>query len=107
MNILQGIKSDSTFCVTLNATDSINPAKIIDRFNYSHPVFSLESVQAASRIDDINGNNNTWFAGAWLGNGFHEDGVVSGRKVADSINRLAVVPAATDDLMPEPEFVRA
>jgi predicted NAD/FAD-binding protein len=107
MNILQGIKSDSTFCVTLNATDSINPAKIIDRFNYSHPVFSLDSVQAASRIDDINGNNNTWFAGAWLGNGFHEDGVVSGRKVADSINRLAVVPAATDDLMPEPEFVRA
>jgi len=88
MNILQGIKSDSTFCVTLNATESISPAKIIDRFNYSHPVFSLESVQAASLIEQINGNNNTWFAGAYLGNGFHEDGVVSARQVAMSINRL-------------------
>ena len=88
MNILQGIKSDSTFCVTLNATESISPEKIIDRFNYSHPVFSLESVQAASLIEQINGNNNTWFAGAYLGNGFHEDGVVSARQVAMSINRL-------------------
>jgi predicted NAD/FAD-binding protein len=88
MNILQGIDSDTTFCVTLNATKSISPAKIIARFNYSHPVFSLDSVAATRRIEQINGNNNTWFAGAWLGNGFHEDGVVSARQVATSINRL-------------------
>ena len=92
MNILQGIKSDSTFCVTLNATESISPAKIIDRFNYSHPVFSLDSVQATSRIEQLNGTNNTWFAGAYLGNGFHEDGVVSGRQVATAINRLPARP---------------
>jgi predicted NAD/FAD-binding protein len=88
MNILQGIDSDTTFCVTLNATKSISPAKIIARFNYSHPVFSLDSVAATRRIEQINGNNNTWFAGAWLGNGFHEDGVVSARQVATAINRL-------------------
>jgi predicted NAD/FAD-binding protein len=88
MNILQGIKSDSTFCVTLNATESIAPEKIIERFNYSHPVFSLDSVQATRGIEQINGNNNTWFAGAYLGNGFHEDGVVSGRQVATDINHL-------------------
>ena len=98
MNILQGIKSDSTFCVTLNATESISPAKIIDRFNYSHPVFSLDSVQATNRIEQINGNNNTWFAGAYLGNGFHEDGVVSGRQVATAINRLPSSPLSADNL---------
>ena len=89
MNILQGLKSDTTFCVTLNATESISPDKIIDSFNYSHPVFSLESVAAAQKIQDFNGLNRTWFAGAYLGNGFHEDGVVSGRRVADAINQLA------------------
>jgi predicted NAD/FAD-binding protein len=88
MNILQGITADSTFCVTLNATESISPTRIIERFNYSHPVFSLESVAAAHRIEQINGRRNTWFAGAYLGNGFHEDGVVSGRQVAMCINRL-------------------
>ena len=88
MNILQGIESETTFCVTLNATESISPASIIGRFNYSHPVFSLDSVEAARQIDVINGNNNTWFAGAYLGNGFHEDGVVSARTVATALNRL-------------------
>jgi len=96
MNILQGIKSDSTFCVTLNATESIAPEKIIERFNYSHPVFSLGSVQATCGIEQINGNNNTWFAGAYLGNGFHEDGVVSGRQVATDINHLQRRPLSPD-----------
>jgi len=107
MNILQGIKSDSTFCVTLNATESISPAKIIDRFNYSHPVFSLDSVQATSLVEKINGNNNTWFAGAWLGNGFHEDGVVSGRQVAACINRLPALPTSPDNLAQPLEVARA
>jgi predicted NAD/FAD-binding protein len=96
MNILQGLKSDTTFCVTLNATKSISPNRIIDSFNYSHPVFSLESVTAARKIQDFNGLNRTWFAGAYLGNGFHEDGVVSGRRVADAINRLA--PSTPQDM---------
>lgn len=88
MNILQGIDSADCFCVTLNATEAIAPARVIDTFNYSHPVFSLESVEGAGRIRRLNGLNRTWYAGAYLGNGFHEDGVVSGRRVADSINAL-------------------
>ena len=88
MNILQGLESDTTFCVTLNATESIAADRVIDSFNYCHPVFSLESVAAAAKIADFNGLNRTWFAGAYLGNGFHEDGVVSGRRVADAINRM-------------------
>ena len=88
MNILQGINAPQTFCVTLNATEAIDPEKIIQRFNYSHPVFSLDSVVASQHIDRLNGLNQTWFAGAYLGNGFHEDGVLSGRKVAEAINSL-------------------
>ena len=97
MNILQGIESEATFCVTLNATDSISPEKIIDRFNYSHPVFSRQSVRAASLIEQLNGQNHTWFAGAYLGNGFHEDGVVSARKVATAINGLPGKSAQLND----------
>ena len=100
MNILQGIESDTTFCVTLNATESIAEDKIIETFNYSHPVFSLDSVAAAAKIDDFNGLNRTWFAGAYLGNGFHEDGVVSGRRVAEAIDQLAPAPAREPSLLP-------
>jgi len=74
--------------VTLNATESIAPDKIIDSFEYSHPVFSLEAIAAAKKIEDFNGLNRSWFAGAYLGNGFHEDGVVSARKVAHAINHI-------------------
>jgi len=97
MNILQGIKSDTTFCVTLNATEQIDESKVIEQFSYSHPVFSFDSVLAAKKIESINGANNTWFAGAYLGNGFHEDGVVSGRQVATLINRLPNLPVARHD----------
>jgi uncharacterized protein len=88
MNILQGISSKTTFCVTLNATDLISPNKVIEKFTYSHPVFSLDSIRAADRINQSNGMHNTWFAGAYLGNGFHEDGVKSGLRVAELINLL-------------------
>lgn len=89
MNILQGLDADTTFCVTLNASEAIAADRIIERFSYSHPVFSLNAIDAARQIDGFNGLNRSWFAGAYLGNGFHEDGVVSGKKVAAAINRLA------------------
>ncbi len=100
MNILQGLEADTTFCVTLNATESIAEDRIIDTFEYSHPAFSLASVDAARRIGEVNGLNRTWFAGAYLGNGFHEDGVVSGRNVADAINRLPALETLSGDRVP-------
>ncbi len=99
MNILQGIKSDTIFCVTLNASESIRPDRIIDRFHYSHPVFSLQSIAAAKRIIDFNGLNRTWFVGAYLGNGFHEDGVVSARRVANAINALPALRTDADTVV--------
>ena len=102
MNILQGLEADTTFCVTLNATESILPEKIIDSYEYSHPVFSLQAIAAAKKIEDFNGLNSSWFAGAYLGNGFHEDGVVSGRKVADAINRISSGVVGKIESNPEP-----
>jgi len=77
MNILQGIQAPVQFCVSLNHTDAIHPDKIIQRFEYRHPVFTTASVAAQQRQADINGVNRTYFCGAYWRNGFHEDGVVS------------------------------
>jgi len=105
MNILQGLDAETTFCVTLNATESIAPDKIIDSFEYSHPVFSLEAIAAAKKIEGFNGVNRSWFAGAYLGNGFHEDGVVSARKVANAINQIDL--GATNRRQPSSEAAHA
>ena len=81
MNILQGIKSEATFCVSLNMTDRIDPAKIIKKFNYGHPVFSKNAIESQKRLGEINGVNRTYFCGAYWGSGFHEDGVNSALNV--------------------------
>ena len=85
MNILQGIDAPETFCVTLNDTASINPHRILGRFNYAHPQFTLAGMKAQQRWGDINGRNGTWFCGAYWQNGFHEDGLSSGLRVAESL----------------------
>jgi len=85
MNILQGIDAPCTFCVTLNASDAIDADKILGRYQYSHPVFSLKSIAAAQRWEEINGVKNTWFCGAYWRNGFHEDGITSGLRVARAL----------------------
>lgn len=82
MNILQGIESGSTFCVTMNDVDSIDPDLILGRYSYAHPEFSQKAIDAQGRWNEVNGCNRTWFCGAWWGNGFHEDGVVSALRVA-------------------------
>jgi predicted NAD/FAD-binding protein len=85
MNILQGIKSDVEFCVTLNATDKIDSTKILGRYEYAHPVFSQAVIQAQQQWKSINGVNRTWFCGAYWFNGFHEDGVNSALRVVKEL----------------------
>ena len=77
MNILQNIPAPETLLVTLNHTRFINPAKVIKRLNYMHPVFTLEGAAAQLRHAEISGVNRTCYAGAYWRNGFHEDGVAS------------------------------
>jgi predicted NAD/FAD-binding protein len=85
MNILQSIQSDRTFLVTLNADHLINPDLILGQFQYAHPQFSTAAYRAQRRWHEINGVNNTWFCGAYWANGFHEDGHVSGLRVAEHL----------------------
>lgn len=85
MNILQGIDSDTTFCVSLNQTEAIDPNKILARYTYAHPQYSLAGVDAQARWPELAGVNHTWFCGAYWANGFHEDGVVSGLRVASAL----------------------
>jgi predicted NAD/FAD-binding protein len=77
MNILQKLQSETTFCVTLNDTHSIDPDRILQHIRYQHPVFTAAGVTAQQRQQEINGRHRTWYCGAYWRNGFHEDGVVS------------------------------
>ncbi|WP_448249316.1 NAD(P)/FAD-dependent oxidoreductase [Thalassotalea agariperforans] len=77
MNILQGLTDAPTFCVTLNQNEQIAKDKILRKFQYAHPVFSLASFAAQQRRAEICGQQHTHFAGAYWYNGFHEDGVRS------------------------------
>jgi predicted NAD/FAD-binding protein len=77
MNILQNLQSPEPILVTLNHTDFINPAKVIKRLKYTHPLYTITGATAQTRHAEISGQNRTGFAGAYWRNGFHEDGVVS------------------------------
>ena len=85
MNILQSIKSDVEFCVTLNAADKIDSTTVLGRYEYAHPVFSQTALQAQEKWENINGVNHTWFCGAYWVIGFHEDGVNSALRVVKAL----------------------
>jgi len=77
MNLLQSLSAPETFLVTLNDGESIDPARVLRRITYHHPVFTPEGVAAQRRQGEINGAQHTYFCGAYWRNGFHEDGVAS------------------------------
>jgi len=85
MNLLQGLDSREPFVVTLNRSKDIDPAKVLARMRYHHPVYTHASVAAQARRGEINGVNRTWYAGAYWGFGFHEDGLRSGVDVANAL----------------------
>lgn len=82
MNILQGIDSPETFCVTLNANDKIDQNTVLGRYCYAHPAFNQAALSAQAQWQSINGVRRTWYCGAYWFNGFHEDGVKSALRVA-------------------------
>ncbi len=77
MNLLQGLDAPETICVTLNDRGHIDPARVIARMTYHHPVFTPAAVSAQLRHREVDGTMRTYYCGAWWHNGFHEDGVVS------------------------------
>ena len=91
MNILQGIKSAHTFCVSLNPTQAIDPAKVLGRFEYHHPQFGPECLRTQQQRLLLNGTNRTWFCGAWSYNGFHEDGIRSALDVTVAMDQAGLL----------------
>jgi len=96
MNNLQALESDIDFCVTLNRSDVIDPAKVIETVSYSHPVFTPEGVAAQRRHGEISGVNRTRYCGAYWGWGFHEDGVVSAERAIADIGSILAPLQATE-----------
>jgi predicted NAD/FAD-binding protein len=88
MNILQGLQSDTTFCVSLNQGAGISPHKVLGTFTYAHPQYSLAAAAAQGRWDELDGTHHSHFCGAYWANGFHEDGVVSALRVARSFGEV-------------------
>jgi uncharacterized protein len=82
MNRLQALDAERDFCVTLNRTQEIDPAHVIRRIQYAHPVYTAAGVRAQQHFAEISGREHTHFCGAYWGWGFHEDGVVSALRVA-------------------------
>ena len=93
MNLLQGLDAPEPFVVTLNRTAAIDPAKIIAKMTYHHPVYTHAGVAAQARQAELQGRRRTAFAGAWWGFGFHEDGIRAGYAAADGL--LAASAGAT------------
>jgi predicted NAD/FAD-binding protein len=88
MNILQGIQSETTFCVSLNQSASISPFKVLAKYTYAHPQYSLNAVAAQQRWEELDGAQHTYYCGAYWASGFHEDGVVSALRVARSFGEV-------------------
>jgi uncharacterized protein len=83
MNRLQSLRAERELCVTLNRSDAIDPAKVIRKISYAHPVFTAAGIRAQKRHGEISGLRGVHFCGAYWGWGFHEDGVASALAVAE------------------------
>lgn len=79
---LQRLPTRTPYLVTLNRTDAIEPSLIHGRFAYQHPQYDARAIRGQARHDELNGQNHTFYCGAYWGYGFHEDGVASALRVA-------------------------
>ncbi len=85
MNNLQPLLTKQPIIVTLNPGREPNPELTHDKYTFEHPVFSPEAIRAQTRIDEVQGKDRIWYAGAWLRYGFHEDGLLSAVNVAKKL----------------------
>ncbi len=82
LNKLQPLPFAQDVIVSLNPVREIDPQQVLGEYEYAHPVFDLAAIQAQTRMPELQGQQHTWFAGAWMGYGFHEDGFKAGRAAA-------------------------
>ncbi|HEY1479981.1 MAG TPA: FAD-dependent oxidoreductase [Gaiellales bacterium] len=89
MNRLQGLPGPTEYCVSLNGAARVDPSKILARASYEHPIFTLDALRARHELLARDGQRGTHFAGAYLGAGFHEDGLRSGYEAAARVSAAA------------------
>jgi uncharacterized protein len=95
MNNLQGLQTERDYFVTLNRGEAIDPARVLRRFSYDHPMYTAAGVAAQARHAEIsNAGRRTHYCGAYWGWGFHEDGVVSALRACAGIPGAAIAPPA-------------
>ena len=85
LNRLQPLPFEQPVVVSLNPVSPIAPKLILGQYDYAHPVFDLAAIEAQKRMPQLQGQQHTWFAGAWMGYGFHEDGLKAGLSVARAL----------------------
>ena len=85
MNKLQNINYKAPLFLSLNPARLPNEGSIFKVIDYEHPIFDSKSITALKFLDEIQGLNNTWYCGAWSGNGFHEDGINSSLRLANKL----------------------
>jgi predicted NAD/FAD-binding protein len=85
LNKLQPLPFAQDVIVSLNPVREIDPKHVIGEYAYAHPVFDLPAIHAQTRMHELQGQQHTWFAGAWMGYGFHEDGFKAGRAAAQGL----------------------
>jgi predicted NAD/FAD-binding protein len=96
MNKLQPWLQDDPLFVTLNTTREIDPDLIWDEVTLRHPVYDLQALAAQKSVVTVNGSNRTWFCGAWMKNGFHEDGIGSAMDVVSAIRTRNAMKLAAE-----------
>jgi uncharacterized protein len=94
INRLQPLPFREQVFVSMNPLRRIDPSKVLGRFHYAHPIFDLPAVSAQAHIESLQGLHRTWYAGAWMGYGFHEDGFSAGKAAAQSLLQALAGPMA-------------
>jgi predicted NAD/FAD-binding protein len=89
INRLQPLPTETPVIVSLNPLQELDPSRIHGEFHYSHPVFTRHAASIQRQIAVGNGRDGIWLAGAWLGYGFHEDGLASALRVARKLDAAA------------------
>lgn len=95
MNLLQGIPGPVNYIVTLNPTREVPRDRVLYETTYHHPHYGADSVMTHRRLAEIQGRGGLWFAGAWTGYGFHEDGLRSGLRAVAGVDRDCLPPWAS------------
>jgi predicted NAD/FAD-binding protein len=111
INKLQPLPFAQDVIVSLNPVRDIDPSKVIRSIDYAHPVFDLAAMAAQQQVAALQGDKNRYFAGAWMGYGFHEDGLKAGMAAAQALlhdlERARLAPADPTTMAATTEVVEA